>query len=631
MNNKTHLSVAICAALSTPFSDAVADEASASISHLETITVVASRTDMPMAHLAASVDVINEADIAALNQPSVADILRVSTGIGVSNSGGLGKNTAIRIRGEESYRTQLYLDGVSLADPSAPQVAPVFDDILSSQIKRIEVLRGAQGLVYGADAGGVISLFTDTGSQSDGISGSVSLEAGKFDTQRAAADISASGEEGSIFFSAHDLSTDGFNALKSDTSGETDGYDNTTAHFNGRINLTNNVSARLVVRDTRAENQYDNCFDGQTFTFTNDCLSEADNQIARASVTADFDTHQHTVGIASTDISRDFFSNGNEAFTSEGKILKADYVGRIETGSTQWVLGADIERQAIPASESRATADTEQRRYQRGVFVEQYTEAADNLHLSAGVRFDSNDTFGDHTSYRVGAVYLYPVTGGTLKFKSALGTGFRAPSLFEQSYNDGPFAFGAAAGLQLKEETSQGLDVGVVYAGHKGFTAELTLFRQDIEDEIVFDNIGFQGYLQADGRSRSEGVEAQLSLPVSDTVNIDANYTYNEATDLNDAPRIRRPRHTANVGVTTEWLNSRLHLNGFIRAVKDVEGIGGETLDDSVVANLTASYEMSASLKLHGRIDNLFDREYQEVIGYNSAGRSAYVGVTFTY
>ena len=390
---------------------------------------------------------------------------------------------------------KLFLDGVELSDPSAPQVAPIFDDLLATQIHQIEILRGAQGLAYGADAGGVIIVSSDAKRQ--GLSGSVNAQAGRYDSQLLNADIAFGNKQGGIYLAATDFSTDGFNATKSDQSGERDGYENTTLHLNGHFNINQNTSVKLVIRDVDGKNQYDGCFDNITFAATDNCETDSSNQTVRLSGQYITDQQSHELGLAKTEVERRFINNGEFGFANEGQIEKADYVGSIESDTLRVVFGADIEKQQIENGGSR---------YQRAVFTELQSELNDSLFVNAGLRYDDNETFGSHTSIRLGAAYLIELANeGAIKFKSTYGTGFRAPSLFEQSYNDGPFAFGDAAGLQLKEESSEGFDLGLEYYDTNGLVAEVVAFNQSIEDEIVFDNVSFQGYLQGSGTSKSKG------------------------------------------------------------------------------------------------------------------------------
>ena len=114
---------------------------------LEEIVVTASRNATPLREVGVSMSVIDQAEIALKGYQSVADLLRTVPGIAVTNSGGAGKVTALRVRGEEGYRTLVMIDGVEISDPSGTQVGPHMEHLSSSSdIARIEVLRGPQGL-----------------------------------------------------------------------------------------------------------------------------------------------------------------------------------------------------------------------------------------------------------------------------------------------------------------------------------------------------------------------------------------------------------------------------------------------------------------------------------------------------
>src|SRR5678816_2524512 len=115
------------------------------------------------------------------------------------------------IRDRDSFRTLLMIDGVKALDPSGPQHTPSFDNLLAtSDLQRVEVLRGPQGFIYGADAGGVVNVMTRRG---DGpFGGRVSLEGGSFGTRRVNASVAGGGDVGDYYVSVNDFSVDGFNA-----------------------------------------------------------------------------------------------------------------------------------------------------------------------------------------------------------------------------------------------------------------------------------------------------------------------------------------------------------------------------------------------------------------------------------
>ena len=147
-------------------------------SKLEELVITSSRVEMPLRQIGTSVSVITADDIEAYGYNSMSDILRTSPGVAVSSNGGAGSPTALRIRGEEGYRTRVYVDGMNISDASGTQFSPNIEHMLSSGVERVEILRGPQGLMYGADAGGIVDIRTR--SFEDGFGGDVSAEGGRY-------------------------------------------------------------------------------------------------------------------------------------------------------------------------------------------------------------------------------------------------------------------------------------------------------------------------------------------------------------------------------------------------------------------------------------------------------------------
>ena len=254
------------------------------------------------------------------------------------------------------------------------------------------------------------------------------------------------------------------------------------------------------------------------------------------------------------------------------------------------------------------------------------------MYVTAGARFDDHDDFGGHTSARISAAYVQAIGAGrSLKYRTSFGRGFRAPSLYEIAYNAGPFAAPPAADVPLEEETSAGFDVGVEYAVDGGLTLELTYFDQRIEDEIYFDLAGFAGYLQSPGRSTSKGVEIASALPLGERFELLANWTYNDAVGSTNELRLRRPKHMGNVGFAYRGAGERLRLVANYRLSRESLDVGGIALDDYGVVDLSGTYALRDALEIYGRVQNLADDAYQEVLGFNTAGRSAYAGVRLRF
>ena len=591
---------------------------------LDEIVVSSSRIEMPLRQIGTSMSVITDEDIEKLGFNSALDILRTVPGVAGSNSGGLGKASSLRIRGEESFRTQIYIDGLKVSDPTGTQVTPQIQHILGEGLQRIEVLRGPQGLMYGADGGGVINMLT--GNSQEGFQGSVTAELGKYDTQQLSAVVGMKDDRYDIVFTGTDLESDGFSSRKSDLSNDEDGYENTTTHLKASASLTESFKAGLVLRDTSSETEFDGCFG------SDDCASTFEQSAHQLFSEYSADRLSAKFTYSNTDTERESFNSGFSSFATEGELNRIEALVTYEASEfLNVVAGADQEEEDVVASSGEQFD-----RKQTGIFAEAQFSFSDNFFSTIGLRNDDHDTFGSKTTYRATAAYLIDlVDEAEVKLKASTGTGFRAPSISEQAYNNGAFAFGQAAGLALREETSKGYDFGIEYAGSNGSYLELVYFDQTVEDEIFFDLVQFQGYLQAIGDTDTTGAEFTFEYPITQNLMLDGNYTYNSTETTAGETRIRRPKNVANLGLTYSGLNDALKLNVNLRTARDAEnqifGVGRVELDDYEVVNLKASYQVAESFNVYGRVENLFDEDYEEITDFNTSGRAFSAGFKYSF
>lgn len=592
----------------------------------EEIVVTSSIVATELRQVGAAVSVLPAEEIELRGYHSLADALRTQPGIAVSNAGGSGKQTVVRIRGEDHYRTLLMIDGVKALDTSAPQVAPTFDSLLTtSDLARVEVLRGPQGSIYGADAGGVVNVLTKRGSGE--LGGRLGLEYGEYSTRKVDAAFSGGGEQGDYYVSVTDFITDGFNAQTADTVLlDDDGDDNTTMHAKFGWNASENLRLQLVARDIDADTQYDGCFSPATFATVHDCRGTTEQTTYKVSAEHATDAFSNTFGYSSVDVVRDNLAEGLSAFATEGALSRLEYTGSYRpSASSAFVYGLDLQDEGIvDAAGARS-------REQKGYYVEYQGAANDVLFVSLGARYDDSDDFGSHTSSRLSLAYVQDLgQGADLKYRASVGTGFRAPSMYEVAYNAGSFALPPAAGLELAEEESKGYDVGLEYSA-PGFRFELTYFDQEITDEIFFDLANFSGYLQSLGTSASKGVEIAAEFPLAERWSLLANWTRNDAENSANEQRLRRPKNIGNFGLWYRGAAERFSFIANYRLAQDSIDIGGVALDDYGVLDLAGNYEFGGGFELFGRIENAADEEYQEILGHNTAGRSAYLGARLRF
>jgi vitamin B12 transporter len=616
---KNHLigSLAILA-ISAPLS-VFADSSKNSAPNIEEIVVTSSRVPTPLRQIGTSVSVITEEEIKQLGYATLYDALRTQPGVGVSSQNGPGSITSLRIRGEEGYRTRFYLDGINIADNASPQPATRTEHILSSSVQRVEILRGPQGLMYGADAGGVVNISTI--SPADGINGSVSAEAGRYDTSQLAGNIN--GRSGILDFSlsATRYESDSFNAWTLDAGPEDDdGYENTTLHGRFGAQLTEATRLSLVVRDVEGDNDYDSCF-----VPSDDCVSEYNQEAWRVAVNHDGESLSHELFYNESEIDEDYFSDGFFSFDRHGKLEQAGYIGSFRhSDALSLAYGVDLLTESLGDGIGKTTRD------QDAYYAEYQGGFNDMLFVTAGVRHDDNDDFDGHTSYRLSGAYLIPLEQGEIKLRATQGTGFRAPSLYEINTNQGLWTLPPAAGFELSEEESEGYDLAASWTGNNGLYLELVYFDQEINDEIFYDNNSF-GYLQISGDTQSEGVELIADWNFSQGFSASANYTYTDSQDKEGNQRARRPESIANLGLRWALLDQQLVLGVNARLSRDAVDIDGSDMDDYEVIDINASFAVSDALEVFGRIENLTDEDYEEVPNYNTSGAAGYLGVRYSF
>ena len=593
------------------------DVASKPDSNLERMVVVSSRVAMPIREIATSVSVLTRDDIETRGYANLADVLRTQPSITVTSNGSAGSTTSLRIRGEEGYRTQVRIDGVEVSDPTGTQVGPNFGQIQSSNINRVEILRGSQGLVYGADAGGVINIETANGVGEP--SGQVSAEYGRYNATHLAADVGGSSDKFDYYVAASDFSTDGFNSrVNTLENQDDDGYDNTTLHTRLGYQVNEQVKLNFVARNTNAEGEYDSCFGASGST--NDCENKFDQTDLRVSANYSTNTSEHQFSLAKSFTEREFITEGLSSFDTKGTVERAEYLGTTELNqNANLVYGIDWKQEEITSDDDSRT--------QRGYYLEYQSEVVSNFFVTAGVRHDDNEDFGEHTSYRLSSAYIWAVGDNELKLRGAYGTGFRAPSLSEIAYNTGPFSNAPASETTLKEETTKGFEVGLTFSLASGSQFDATYFDQKIQDSIYFDLATFSGYLQDLGESSSKGIELIADIIVTDTIGVTANYTYNDTEDTAGDQRRRRPRNSGSVSIYYD--NDTWKLAASLRSSHD--SVDGVQLNGYEVIDLSARYTVNQDLSLTARIENAFDANYQDIATYNTSGAAAYVGVQYQF
>ena len=608
------LTLAVSITVSSHF--AVADS-------IEETVVVADRVDTAITSLAVSVNVLDRELISALGSATLPQLLKSQVGISTTQNGGIGAVSGIRVRGQDAFRTRVLIDGIDISDPSSPQIAPRMEHVLAPSLERVEVLRGTQGLLWGADAGGVISLTSRRATEQPSIAVSAERGGYGFETESIVASSGATylGEMTAVL---NHVGMDGFNALKSDTQlADNDGYDNDSYRLSYTTPQWQGWSATISAREVDATTDYDGCgrFD-ESFSFisSNDCSDGYNNETRAVVVRHAGDGNSTQISVSESDSDRAYFTDGLFQFALKGsnEQMSASH-NRTLTENYDLTVGVDLDEQSYDDGFGTARS-----RDNEAIFMN-VKRATNKVTLSAAVRTDDNDDFGRFTSWRITALTETGFDG--VAFKTAYGTGFRAPSPYEVGSNQSPFALAEARETALNEEQSEGWEMGL-RGNQDHLSWELTYFDQEVSDAIVYSYnpaLFAGGYLQIPGTSQFSGVEATAAWEIGEGVTLEGFVTDLNAEDANGNDLPYRPETTAQV--SARYSAAKIDWLLLARYTSDRSDGFGTRLNEYTVMDGSFRYAITDELNVSVRAENVTNEGYSDIVGYRSAGRTFYVGL----
>ena len=625
-------------AIAAPRQAPTAAQPSATPAKQQAIVVSPTAIETPIDQIASSVTVITAKDIERDQRRTLPDALATVPGLNVVQSGGPGGLTSVFTRGTNSNHTKVLIDGIDVSDPSNP--TRVFDlgQLLTSDIQQIEVLRGPQSGLYGADAlGGVISIITKKGEGPARATGTI--EGGSFGTFNQTAGLSGSQDRINYAFNvahfrANDVPVTPLELLPPGRKAIGNNYDNMTYSTKLGVDVSENLTLNSVVRYTDA-----------TLRFTGDAFDPVTIASLPAAAQSTQIVHQlfareeavwsmldgrvkNYFGINFTDYWNSNISPGDAAPTiTTGDRVKYDWhtVTQLAQNHT-FIVGAEHETETLHTSTMSA------QNVNKAGYVELQSQFADRLFLVENVRQDDNDRFGTHPTFRIAPAVIAPFT--ETKFKASYGTGFKAPTL-NQLFVSLP-AFFFFANPNLKPEESVGADVGFEQPlFNERIRFGSTYFHNDITNLIQFvvDPATFSSTNVNVGRAVTEGTENFVAATITERVRVRADYTFTRTADVaTGLELLRRPKEKWSANVIWNPIDpltlsgTVLHTGSFIDANRDFS-IPRLLAPGYTVVNVAADYAITDQVKVFGRVDNLFNVHYQNPTGFLQPGLGVYGGI----
>jgi vitamin B12 transporter len=612
---------------------------SAKIYTLSDVVVTATKTSTPLFELANSITVIDSAEIQRRGSNTVLDLLKTEYGLDIIQQGSFGSLTNVYTRGSNTGHTLVLIDGVEVNMPSDPGGTYDFGNLPVDNIERIEILRGPQSTLYGSDAmTGVINIITKKGTGKPKFS--LLTEGGSYNSYKGLTELNGSYNFLNYSLTLSREKTDGFSSASArDGNQEKDGSSNYNLSSRIGAEIANNLNLNLTFRFTKADVAYDQ-FGGQ-FGDDPTYIYKLEESVFRTEgkYSAFNGIWEQKLGFS---VFRNVRKYSNDAFLFDasrafydGRKLKFDwqnnfYLSNLNTltfgieteqekAETEYYILSETSpfESILPESKTRTT----------GVYLQDQIRFG-NFYGTAGIRYDDHQRFGSAITYRLAPALIIWQTG--TKLKATFGTGFKAPSLF--------YLFDPSFGNpDLDPEKSIGWDAGVEqYLWDSKLVLGATYFENHFEDlfgtDENFKTININ-------KAITKGIEFYFTFNTLKEISMKGNFTYTDAKDKSenspdkDLPLIRRPKLKASYEVNYNF-NEKANINAEIifsgeSNDKDFSLFPSKRvkLKSYSIVNLAASYNIFEFLQLYGRVENLFDADYEQVLGYATPGLSGYAGI----
>ncbi len=618
---------------------------SSKITTLEDVIVTANKMAQKQNTTGKVVSVITKKQIEQNSGRTLAQLLSEQAGITINGANNnAGTNQTVFMRGANSGRTLILIDGIPVYDPSL--ISNEFDlNLVALQnVERIEIARGAQSTMYGSDAiAGVINIITQTNA-TDPVQFKASGSLGSFATTRGNLQAIAKTDKYRFDVRYSRLKSDGFSTAQDREATGTfdkDGIesDNISSSFHYKL------SSKLTSKTFFQFNRYNTEIDNGAFSDEKDFTSGSKNKMGGQTLTWQSDRWKLVANYLYSQTERNLLNDSTDApgFTKystndfEGKAHFGELYGSFDLGKGFTLLSGVDFRQSqmnsklLSISSFGPFTDTF-----RDTTLYQYSGYGSlifnqgNLNIETGLRFNNHEKYGGNTTFTFNPSYAI---NNQIRIFGSIASGFKAPSIY-QLYS----GFGDE---NLDPETSVNYELGLQY-NQKKANYRAVFFYRDIEDGLDFDNVNFV-YFNF-GRQLVRGLEIETSYQPLKGLSLSGNYTFLApdetvqsrltAKDTSYSYLLRRPKHQLNLQAIYQ-INEKCMISLSGKYLSDRYDVGGFRVADTklesyFLVNAYLEYKVTPRVKWFGDAQNLLNKTFFDLRGFNSTPRNLQTGIQMT-
>jgi vitamin B12 transporter len=566
-------------------------------------------------------DIITGQEIDEKHPLDFKEIVQNKAGFSYVSNGGFGQTVSIYLWGMDPKRTLTLIDGIRINDFTTPNISASYEHLLLDDVKQIEIIKGAQSGVWGADASaGVINIITRE--PEEGLHFKIKGLLGDYNTKKGGLTLSFRNDRGYILLGLSSFKTSGFSAVEptkdsplygkrwDELGFERDPYKNTTVNIKTKWFITEKDTFEGIFKSIDAVVHYDSVdfktgkpVDAPDGPFT---VNHVDQKFYKLSYSKRYSSNIFSAYTTNSKFKRSQFGG------YEGEYREYTVKNRVNHTYGFSVFG--ISRQDFIHQKS-AGSELGKRYHNYGYYFTNVISTQNkNLILSQSIRHDSYSSFKDKTTWKLG------VKGHLKNFfvSGNWGTAYNVPTP-DQLFN--PYW----GNSDLSPENAVEWDIT---AGYKKFS--ITYFENHVKNLIDY-NFTTYRYENIEGKSKIKGIEAKYTFSLEDKhLFINLNYTHLDAKKPDGSKLPRRPQNQ--VGFDVIWYpDERVNIGCsgvYVGKRKDTDKT---QTGYYTVINTFANMEINRNLTVYLKINNITDKYYQTVNGYATEGRSVYAGLNLVF
>ena len=608
---------------------------------LNEVIVTANKIEQKQSTTGKVVTIISAAQLDAQSGKTIAQVLNEQAGLQLPGSlSNLGTVPSIYMRGASSGRTLILIDGAPVGDPS--MISNEFDLNLIplNQIERIEILKGSQSTMYGSDAiGGVINIITKK-KTSSWLTGGLSY--GTYGNKKSNFQINGGSKKINYLVGWDNQQADGFSSaydLNKTNTFDKDGYKNNSLFAKLQYDINPHWNAQLTTKKTSysADIDYGAFKDDKDNRFNNaTTMSGLIIKYKKEQTSFQFQ-YQYTTqdrSYLNDSNDRQYLIYENNQYKGSTHFADMFYSNRLAK-NVQWIIGSDFRYGSYnqtyesisdwgPYNEHFKDTFKFQNALYGSLLINNTSKA---FLLELGTRFNNHSRYGSNQTFTISPSYLISKNWRAI---ANLSSGFKAPSLYQISYND-----------QLKAETSINSEIGVEYNSQPLY-ARAVFFNRQINNGIDYNYIDFNFFNFI--KQNVNGLELELTHRINSKNQFSINYTLLNGKETNqnritNADTItynyllKRPKHVFNfqdqvkldnkwdAQLTARYISKRFDFGGY--------GTADVVLDYYTLLNAHLSYQYSKRFQLYADAQNILNDHFQEINGYNTMGRTIQIGIVW--